>query len=338
MTGGGVSVAMATYNGERHLRAQLDSIAAQTERPSELVVRDDGSTDATIELLAYFARDAPFPVRVERGDATAAFADVFLRAASLCSGDLVAFCDQDDLWLPTKLETCVSAMRQPGVLLAVHACSVVDENLSEQGDVFPRIRADRVTPALATDPWLGVPGMAMVFDRSLLDVADWRRRPPSHDLDGRPVRHDEWIYGLARALGSIAWISRPLSLYRQHVRNVTGAPSEALVKTAFRTGRSYYTARREQARGWASLLEEGAEREQAERREALRSAAASYRALAERLESRLAVYDPSQSTISRARRVARLAGRGAYRSRRRGGFGLRGLARDAAMVALRRTG
>jgi glycosyltransferase involved in cell wall biosynthesis len=338
MSGGTVSVAMATYNGARYLEQQLTSIASQTLRPAELVVHDDGSTDETVDLLTAFAGDCPFPVRVRVREAGGGFADAFLHAATLCTGEFVAFCDQDDIWLPEKLTTVVAALRAPDVVLAVHPCSVVDDELRLVGRTFPRV-APGMSPPLSTDPWLPVPGMAMTFERSVIDGLDWRRRPRSHDLPGRPVRHDEWVYTLARAVGSVAFLPRPLALYRQHAKNVTGAPTESRASAALATGWSYYSARRDQANAWSLAFSELADREQdATRRERLRRASASYRSLAGRLESRLQVYEPRQSTWSRLRRIARLAAAGGYRSRRRGGFGVRAVVRDAAMVALRRVG
>jgi glycosyltransferase involved in cell wall biosynthesis len=335
---GTVSVAMATYNGAPHLEQQLESIVSQTLPPAELVVHDDGSTDETVDLLTAFASDSPFPVQVRVSEAGGGFADAFLHAATLCTGEFVAFCDQDDVWLPEKLATVVAALRAPDVVLAVHLCSVVDDGLRPVGRTFPRI-GPGVCPPLSTDPWLPVPGMAMAFERSLIEGLDLHRRPPSHDLPGRPVRHDEWIYGLARAAGSVAFLPQPLALYRQHAKNVMGAPTQSRAAAALATGWSYYSARRDQANAWSLAFSELAEREQdAARRERLRRASASYRSLAERLESRLQVYEPRQSTWLRLRRIAQLASAGGYRSRRRGGFGVRAVVRDAAMVALRRVG
>jgi glycosyltransferase involved in cell wall biosynthesis len=338
VSGGSVSVAMATYNGARYLEQQLESIASQTLPPAELVVHDDGSSDETVDLLTTFARNSPFPVQVRVSEASGGFAEAFLHAATLCTGEFVAFSDQDDVWLPEKLATVVAALRAPDVMLSVHPCSVVDDELRPVGRTFPKV-GPGVWPTLATDPWLPIPGMAMAFERSLIDGLDWRRRPPSHDLPGRPVRHDEWVYGLARAVGSIAFLPEPLALYRQHAKNVTGAPTESRASSALATGWSYYSARRDQANGWSLAFSELAEREpDVARRERLRGAAAAYRSLAERLEGRLQVYEPRQSTWSRLRCIARLAAAGGYRSRGRGGFGVRALVRDAAMVALRRVG
>ncbi|MGA8529432.1 MAG: glycosyltransferase, partial [Acidobacteriaceae bacterium] len=116
-----ISVAMATYNGEKYIREQLDSIARQSLLPYELVVTDDGSTDGTLEMVEDFARSAPFPVKIHRNDVRLGFADNFFKAASLCEGELIAFSDQDDVWLEDKLSVCSSHFVDPDVFLVAHS-------------------------------------------------------------------------------------------------------------------------------------------------------------------------------------------------------------------------
>jgi glycosyltransferase involved in cell wall biosynthesis len=115
-----LSVAMATYNGERFLEEQLFSIARQIRLPDEMVVSDDGSNDGTIDILERFATSAPFPVRVYRNIKPLGYGDNFLKAASLCHGDLIAFSDQDDVWLENKLANSLSFFDDDDVLLSVH--------------------------------------------------------------------------------------------------------------------------------------------------------------------------------------------------------------------------
>lgn len=103
-----ISVAMCTYNGERFLGEQLESIATQTRPPTEVVICDDRSTDSTPKIVQKFASSVPFQVRfiVNRenlGSAAKGITRNFEQASSLCTGDLIAFCDQDDVWLPQRL-------------------------------------------------------------------------------------------------------------------------------------------------------------------------------------------------------------------------------------------
>src|SRR6476620_5065531 len=116
----GISIALATYNGEKYLPAQLQSLARQTRLPTELVVFDDCSTDRTIDIINDFVSRAPFPVRVARNESRLGFVNNFMRAAQACQADLVAFCDQDDVWEPHKLAVMEPVFDDPDVLLAYH--------------------------------------------------------------------------------------------------------------------------------------------------------------------------------------------------------------------------
>ena len=97
------SVALCTYNGGRFLREQLQSIADQSARPAELVICDDGSTDDTVSIAETFARSAPFRVDVHRNRTRSGTIANFDYAMSLCGGDVIFLCDQDDVWHPEKI-------------------------------------------------------------------------------------------------------------------------------------------------------------------------------------------------------------------------------------------
>lgn len=212
-----ISVAMATYNGAKHIREQLDSIARQTLLPFELVITDDGSTDATLQIAEEFARNAPFTVRIFRNEKRLKFADNFLKAASLCSGDLIAFCDQDDVWLERKLMTCSESFCDPAVYLVVHSA----QTLTSSGDDsrrfpdFPRNRVSRIGESSLFPRW---PGFAMIIRNELVRVADSKERPRIF------LGHDDWFCFLAAACGKIAMLPDTLMEYRQHETNVFGAP------------------------------------------------------------------------------------------------------------------
>jgi glycosyltransferase involved in cell wall biosynthesis len=330
-----ISVVMATHNGAKHLSDQLRSIAAQTVTPAELVVHDDASTDSTVTVIEEFAKSSPFPVRLTINDRQRGFSETFLAALEDSNGDIVALCDQDDVWLTEKLERCSAVLAEPDVVLAMHAYTVVDEHLVPTGR-RPRLRS-AVLPRLAADPWLSVRGMAMVFRSDLLRLAEPETRPRSHYLPGTRVHHDEWIYGLARAIGRVAFIAEALALYRQHGANVTGAPEglRTRVRDVLNIGHRYYAARRDQAREWADVLTAAASQKEGEERDRLLEAARHYGALSARAGARAEIYDPHAKRRERTARVARLAREGGYGRR---GFGVAGLARDAVMIALGRHG
>lgn len=122
-----VSIALATYNGARFLQEQLASILSQTVLPNELVVGDDGSIDETLAILDDFKNGAPFPVFIHRNESNLGFSDNFLKTASKCRSQWIAFCDQDDLWDPRKLERCLEEACRPGVVLVIHNGRSVNE-------------------------------------------------------------------------------------------------------------------------------------------------------------------------------------------------------------------
>src|SRR5262249_15697678 len=115
-----VSIAMATYNGERYTRGQRESFAAQTHAPAELVVTDDTSTDNTVAIVEAFAKTVTFPVRLYRNEMRLGYRANFMHAASLCRSELIAFCDQDDYWYPKKIAASVEPFSDPEVLLVYH--------------------------------------------------------------------------------------------------------------------------------------------------------------------------------------------------------------------------
>ena len=209
-----VSVALATYNGARFLWEQLDSLAMQTLLPAELVVGDDGSADDTRALVERFAAEAPFP--------RLGYADNFLRAARACASPFVAFCDQDDVWLPAKLETCARRLERDGSLCSTHRHILTDAALKRRGLLQHRVAADGVHPPLTLPLYSNPFGNSMVFRRDLLDAVGIEFRPPQPGRPELPLSHDTWIYNLAASLGPMSHIAEPLVLYRQHGNNVFG--------------------------------------------------------------------------------------------------------------------
>jgi glycosyltransferase involved in cell wall biosynthesis len=107
---GQISVAMCTYNGEKFLGEQLESIATQTLLPSELVVCDDCSADSTPDIVAAFAKSAPFGVKFHRNPQNLGSTKNFEQAIGLCRGEYIALADQDDWWSADKLELSANAL------------------------------------------------------------------------------------------------------------------------------------------------------------------------------------------------------------------------------------
>ncbi|MBA7582213.1 hypothetical protein ES708_24137 [subsurface metagenome] len=126
-----ISIAMCTFNGADYLQEQLVSIVKQTRLPDELVVCDDGSTDSTLQILGEFEKDAPFSVRIYCNKIRLGATKNFEKAITLCKGEIIALCDQDDIWLPQKIKKIVETFKKnPDTGYIFSNALVIDEKLN----------------------------------------------------------------------------------------------------------------------------------------------------------------------------------------------------------------
>ncbi len=241
-----LSVAMCTYNGAQYLQEQLDSIAAQSRLPNELVVCDDGSTDATLQVLERFQEKAPFSVKVYRNETNLGPTKNFEKAIGLCSGDIIALSDQDDVWMPRKLERLERALEDhPDAGYVFSDALVVDEGLRPLGYTmwnrvsFTTRRRRRFEQGYQLEVLLKhnvVTGATMAFRAEL---RDWILQIPNQWV------HDAWIALLASTSGARGiFIEEPLIKYRQHTNQVIGGMKISFheqVRQAFSTKGEAYT-------------------------------------------------------------------------------------------------
>ena len=223
MTGAGSAVAilLSTYNGERFLREQLDSLLAQSHQAWTLFWRDDGSSDGTVGIMEAFAHGPGagrcVAVRDGRGHlgATASFL-ALLRG--IPEAATVAFADQDDVWLPHKLSRGLDALRAAGDDRPALYCArqiLVNERLERLGLSF-RLRRPPGFPAALTQNV--ATGCTMMLNPPAVTLVA-RSRAPLASL------HDWWSYLLvAGADGRLLVDDTPVVLYRQHEGNAVGAP------------------------------------------------------------------------------------------------------------------
>lgn len=205
-----VSIALATYNAGPFLSAQLASFVGQTRLPDELVVSDDGSDDGTLQRLEAFSKRSPFPVAIRRHVHPLGPSQNFGQAIARCTGDLILLSDQDDVWLPTKVERIVATFRpDPTLLVAVHDLALVDAQLRPSGITQLERMAQLRMPSAGH-----VTGSATAFRASvvpiLLPIPD---RAP----------HDTWVHLIGRALEARTIINEVLTLYRRHSATDTSA-------------------------------------------------------------------------------------------------------------------
>jgi Glycosyltransferases involved in cell wall biogenesis len=212
-----VSIALCTYNGERFLDEQLRSISEQSRLPDEVVVCDDRSTDSTWEILERFRDNAPFPVRLTQNETTLGSTKNFENAITLCSGEIIFLCDQDDVWNSIKIERmAVRFERDDQLAILFSNGRLVDENLKPLG----RELWDLVFPNAMRKAFTGQPFETLLWQNAATGAAmAFRSRYRNEILPFPQISgqiHDAWIALVLSQIGKIDTINEPLFSYRQH--------------------------------------------------------------------------------------------------------------------------
>lgn len=221
-----VDILLATYNGADYLAEQIESLLEQDYPHWRVLARDDGSRDNSVEILRRYAeRDPERFVLVGQDGANLGFVGNFATLMEQSTADYLAFCDQDDVWLPEKLTVSLDRMREleaahgADAPLLVHTdVRVVDRDLREI--------AASIWGYQGTDPVTGdklnrllirnvVVGCAAMFNKPLKDLA--------LPIPKEAKAHDWWIAMVAAALGAVGHVTAPTVLYRQHAGNAIGA-------------------------------------------------------------------------------------------------------------------
>jgi glycosyltransferase involved in cell wall biosynthesis len=220
-----VEVLLATYNGERFLREQIDSILTQDYVNLRVLARDDGSSDATVNMLNEYAERLPNRFRVmPSSPGTGSPKDNFLMLMRASSAQYICFSDQDDIWMPDKVSRTKQAMDElesrwgaDTPLLVFTDARVVDDQLRILHESFwshEKIEPDRIHHLALLLGRSVVTGCTMLLNRPLLEL--------SFAMPSEASMHDRWIGLLACAIGKACAVDAQTLLYRQHDRNVAG--------------------------------------------------------------------------------------------------------------------
>ena len=205
-----ISVALATFNGAQYLSEQLQSIAYQTILPNEVIICDDGSNDNTIEVAESFAKEVSFRVKIVQNSVNLGYAQNFNKALNLCTKKIVFLCDQDDYWLPNKIErVLLSFVKYPKAVLAIHDLDFCKEDLSPVGQT----KIERMLLGQNIEKSYVV-GMATAIKKDFLRLC-----LPIPNISG--VTHDRWLHNCALAVDGKIIINEVLAMYRRHGENVT---------------------------------------------------------------------------------------------------------------------
>lgn len=206
-----ISIAIATYNGSKYLSKQLDSVLQQTYTNLEIIIVDDYSTDDTVKILENYQDSR---IKLYQNSQNLGLLKTFSRAIELSHGEYVALCDQDDIWLPHKIETIINHI---GDNLLIHSdAKLIDKEDHVIGNSHFAY-AKRKDKNTFIDYLISnnVTGCTCLFSKKLKELA----LPfPEYFYS-----HDHYLGLVASFYGKIKLLDEPLILYRQHGANAIGA-------------------------------------------------------------------------------------------------------------------
>lgn len=260
------SIALCTYNGERFLPSQLESLLRQTQLPNELIVCDDNSTDSTVKILEKFAQKAPFKVQIIINKTSLGVVKNFEKAATCCQNEIIFFCDQDDLWMPTKIEKQTKFLTQnPDIQVIFSNLDLVDELLNPlRKTMWEEVRFRKKQQKLwksgkAVEVLLQgnrVSGCSMAIRKTFLEqVLPFPTQPAG-------FIHDAYLSLAAAFTNQISFLEESLVFYRQHETQQIGTrpndkPEEVAIHQRFQRAREEKLAPlRQQAQYWQQVFEQ----------------------------------------------------------------------------------
>lgn len=208
---------MATYNGEKYLREQLDSLIAQTIKPFEVIIQDDCSQDATVSIIReYLLR---LPISLEINEKNLGYIHNFELALSKASGKFIALCDQDDIWVPNKLELLISNI---GDNALIYSNSLL---IDSDGNSLNKMLSEKLRNMFISTR----SPLSFIYDNCVSAHALMFRQSLLSQLFPFPksLYFDAWIAANAASTGGVVFINQPLVLYRQHASNTLSLNNKA---------------------------------------------------------------------------------------------------------------
>jgi len=227
-----VEIIMATYNGQDFIEEQIDSIINQTHKNIHLFIRDDGSKDDTLKIINKKIAEYPDKITLINSNDRLGVIGNFSALLKEVSGDYIMFSDQDDVWLPQKIDATLKKMKTAEAMLKdnlpilVHTdLKVVDRNLDILNPSFWNYTrlAPKKGQFLHQLLMQGVvTGCTMMINKPLADLV--------YPIPNEVIMHDWWIALVAAAFGKIDHVNAPTMLYRQHGKNQVGAKKESFLR------------------------------------------------------------------------------------------------------------
>ncbi|WP_187115305.1 glycosyltransferase [Treponema pectinovorum] len=235
-----ISIAMTTYNGSKYLQKQLDSILAQSISDFELIICDDNSNDGTFEILKNY-EEIDSRIKIYRNENNLGFRKNFEKAISLSSGEYIALCDQDDIWIEDHLKILAENLKHKTA--SVGNAQIIDENDFLIGDLLSE--RDRYFVD-GDDGWklsrillYGNPfqGTSSMYKKELFNYA--------LPIPEKVEYHDAWFSAVACCMNGLYYTFEPITNYRIHSNNASGDHKISFFKQIANTlnRKEFYTDR-----------------------------------------------------------------------------------------------
>lgn len=257
-----IEILLALYNGEEHIKQQIDSILSQTIQCDRLFLRDDSSHDSTLQIVQAYQKEINIITLLD-SQVRLGINQNFTQLLKFSQSEYTLFCDQDDIWIPNKVELVLNKMKElemqygKDMPLLVHSdLKVVDENLNLLSDSFWRYQnldpnsANNLSRLLIQNV---VTGCTMMINKPLRQLVN--------NIPSKAIMYDWWIALVANVFGKIDYVSHSTVLYRQHSTNDTGARKWGISYILKRinnieTIKSYYIQTMIQARCFLEIYED----------------------------------------------------------------------------------
>jgi glycosyltransferase involved in cell wall biosynthesis len=221
-----IYILLSTYNGEKYLDQQINSIIQQTYKKWKLIIRDDGSNDRTVGMIEKYCNLYPEKIiTLGKKNTNLGVLASFSNLLTSTNAQYIMFCDQDDVWLPRKIEITYEVMKQlenkygENTPLLIHTdLTVVNGSLEILSSSFQEYQDLAIISDYKTHKLLlnnVITGSTMMINDSLRKIVK--------SIPSESIMHDWWIGLVAASFGHISYIQETTILYRQHNNNVIGA-------------------------------------------------------------------------------------------------------------------
>jgi glycosyltransferase involved in cell wall biosynthesis len=223
-----INILLATYNGEQYLKEQIDSLLSQTYQEFKILVRDDNSKDSTINIIQEYEKVYPVKIKLIQDDfGNLGSSKSFMKLLEYSDREYIMFCDQDDVWLPNKIELSLQKIKELEnetkidiPLLVFSDLHVVNESLKIIENSFWKYQ--KLIPKTAKN-WKKLVAQNVITGCTI--IMNKRAKEVSLPFVLDMMIHDQWIGVNVAKYGKIAYIDKQTILYRQHGKNVAGAHS-----------------------------------------------------------------------------------------------------------------